>query len=68
MTVTRAVLNSPRPVAEHGARRRAAELLDIGAAETARLHADEQPGAGRLGCPPAPASSESRTTARTAVS
>ena len=36
-------------VAEHGARRGAAELLHVGAAEPARSDADERPRALRLG-------------------
>ena len=57
-------------VPEHGARRGAAELLDVRAAETARAHAHEQrpapAGSGRSASSGSP--SASRTTARTALS
>jgi hypothetical protein len=36
-------------VAEHRARRRMTDLLDVRAAQPARMHAHEQPGAGRDG-------------------
>ena len=46
----RAVLELARDlVTEHGPAGRAAELLDVGAAEAAGAHAHEQAGAGRLG-------------------
>ena len=56
-------------MAEHGARRGAPELLDVGTAQAAGTNADERAWSGRLrqfgelGSP-----SSSRTTARTAVS